>query len=284
MDSIKDRFFALDDRITALEETVGNLQKPSDEIHLVSYDREQGEIPLNEFDTFRFVKGTKWPMTEYTKLNGRWINGIVSTSNIYFLLNPTIEIKEQIELITGHSVNFSKYTICFKYSGKMEDFESAIYKNEIQDFYLFWYQGGPCYGRLKLLQNLKNSLQKKNFEIESFHVDNPTKHIPYDVFLKEYSDGMKFSATLTVVFKNKYSLVPHISYFISPIQKNNIQVSLKSLILTQAVFEFKYGKEDIPTTTVFHWMLQGMLQEEKEISNIIDDIINEVNETQNEEE
>ena len=267
MDSIKDRFFALDSRITALEETVGSLQKPSDEIHIVSSDREQGEVPLNEFDTFRFVRGSKWPITEYTKLNGRWIHGMTCISDVYFLMNPTVEIKEQVEIITGQPINFSKYILCFKYSGKKEDFESALHNNEIQNFYMFWYQGGPCYGKIKLLQNLKIAMQKKCFEIETLQIENPTKNIAYDLLLKEYIDGNFFSATLTVVFKTKYSLVPHVSYFLSPLETKAIQVSLKSLTHTQAVFEFKYGKQDIPITTVFHWMVQGMRQEENQEEN-----------------
>lgn len=264
MDSIKDKFFALDTRIKQLEELIGSLERNQDEVHIVSSDKEQGEIPLNEFDTFRFARGEKWPITEYMKLNNSWVHGMKCTSDIYFLINPTVELREQIEVLTGHSVNFSKYVICFKFAGTKHDFESAMYNHDIKDFFLFWYQGGPCYGRMKLSNAMYKELQSKNFEMETMALEAPpSHHIGYDMILKEHMNGMKFSATLTIVFKNKYALVPHISYFISPIHMKSIQIHLKCLTNTHAIFEFKYGKEMIPPLTVLHWMAQGVLVEEK---------------------
>ena len=261
MDTIKDRFFALDARIKNLEDTLITLQKPMDETHLVSSDKEQGTIQLNEFDTFRFVRGSKWPITEYAKINGRWLHGMKCVSDIYFLTNPSIEVKDQFNLIAGQSINYSKYTICFKFSGTKDEFEESLCKHEIHDFYMFWYQGGPCYGKFKMSQGLRMAIRKKQFEIETIMIDNPSKHTAYDLLLKQYVDEMNFSATLTVVFKNTYLLLPHTSYFITPLNRPNIVVSLKSLTQKQAVFEFKYGIEHIPTDTTFHWMVNGMVEE-----------------------
>lgn len=256
MDSYKQRILTLEKKVEDLEAALNKSHNLKDEIQHVSIDKEQGVIPLNEFDTYRFVRACDWLMPEFTRTNGAWKHGMVTNTNLYFLINPTDEIKELIELTVGYKVNFSRQLIAFKYLGSNEEFEDDVSNKKIVDLYLFWYQGGPCYGKINIIQPLYTEFNKKAFEIINLPHQKSNKHTPYDFILYDFIKGNQFTATMTVDFKNTYSLLPHISFFLTPIS-SCIQASIVSLTTTQAVFEFKYGKDLVPTTTQFHWLANG---------------------------
>jgi hypothetical protein len=202
MDNFKERFFALEKNVQEIEQSLCKIQRTTDDIQYVSIDKEQGIIPLDEFDTFRFMRAIGWLVTEYTYHNGVWRHGISSTSSMYFLVNPTQEVKNRVEYIAGHAVDFSKYTICFKYNGDWKSFERALTERELPDFYMFWYQGGPCYGKLTLTKELRNELETKLFEIETLPQQKVSMVTHYDMLLKNFIQGMNYTASFTVDFKD----------------------------------------------------------------------------------
>jgi hypothetical protein len=260
MDSYKQRILTLEKRVEELESSLNKSHNLKDEVQHVSIDKEMGVIPLNEFDTYRFVRVRDWLMPEFTKTNGTWKHGMVTNTNLYFLTNPTQEIKELIEMTLGYKINFSRQLICFKFLGAKEDFEDEVTNKKFLELYLFWYQGGPCYGKINIIQPLYSEFDKKAFEIIDLPHTKPTKDTPYDLILYDFISGNNFSATMTVDFKNTYLLLPHVCFFLTPIPSSSIQVRLIEVSTTQAVFEFKYGKELVPTTTQFHWLANGSVQ------------------------
>ena len=257
MESFKERLVLLEERTKTLEVNLCKSHETDSEIHLSSIDKEQGVIPLNEFDTFRFVRAENWIMPEFTKSDGNWKHGMVSNATIYFLTNPSQEIKELVELSVGQKINFSKYIICFKYYDEKTTFESMITNKKLTEFYLFWYQGGPCYGTVSIIQPLYSAFNNKPFEIEDLPKQKLDKNTSYDLILYDFIREMNFKANLTIDFKNPYKLIPHISFFLTPLDIKSLIVSLKSLSPQQAVFELKYGKDCVPITTQFHWLVTG---------------------------
>lgn len=259
MDNFKQRFFTLEEKVNELSKIILNPDISKAEIHYTSTDKEQGAIALNEFDTFRFVRANNWFVTEYSMLSGSWKHGVSCNSDVYFLINPTQEIRDYVKIIAGYPVDLSKYTICFKFSGGKKEFERALTQKEITDFYLFWYQGGPCYGKLSMIKDLRKEFETKLFEIETLPSQKINRHTPYDTILSDFVHGMNFSAILTVDFKNIYAMLPHMSYYLTPLNNDSLKLSLKSLTNTQATFELKYGIKPVPSDATFNWMISGVV-------------------------
>ena len=259
MDSFKQRFFTLEEKVSELSKIILNANSSKPEVHYTSIDKEQGAIALNEFDTFRFVRAVDWLVTEYIMLSGSWKHGVSCNADVYFLTNPTQEIRDYVEIVAGHPIDFTKYTICFKYSGNKVEFEKALTQKEIGEFYLFWYQGGPCYGKLSMIKDLRKEFEKKLFEIETMPIQKTTRHTAYDMILNEFIYGMNFSAMVTIDFKNSYAMLPHLSYYLTPINNDSLKVSLKSLTNFQAIFELRYGIKSVPNDAIFNWMIQGIV-------------------------
>lgn len=257
MDSFKQRLAILEEKTRTLELNMCKSHETENEIHVQGIDKEMGVIPLNEFDTLRFVHAHDWLMPEYTRVDGSWKYGVVSRANLYFLANPTQEIKEVVELSLGQKLNFATHTLCFKYYGEKTSFESMLVDRKLKDLYIFWYQGGPCYGKIPIVQQLYTLLNCKPFEIVDIHKHKPAKNPPYDFILSDFINGMNYSAKLIVDLKNPYKLLPHISFFLYPLDITSLRVVLKSLSPQQAVFELSYGKAHVPTSTQFHWMVSG---------------------------
>jgi hypothetical protein len=257
MDSFKERLGLLEKRTKNLEVNLCKSHETDTEIHVSSIDKEQGVIPINELDTFRFVRAENWLMPEFTKSDGTWKHGMVSNATLYFLTNPTQEIKELVEHSLHQKINFTNHIICFKYYGEKTTFESMITDKKLVDFYIFWYQGGPCYGRISILQTLYSALNSKPFEIEELPKQKSSKNPPYDFILSNFINGMNYKANLTIDFKNTYDLLPHVSFFLTPLDINTLKISLKSLTTKQAVFELSYGCGLVYTSTQFHWMVSG---------------------------
>ena len=254
MESFKERLSLLEKKTKALEINLCKSYETETEIHVTSIDKEMGVIPINELDTFRFVRAENWLMPEFTKSDGSWKHGMVSNATLYFLTNPTQEIKELVELTLHQKINFTTHIICFKYYGEKKTFESMISDKKLVEFYIFWYQGGPCYGKASILQPLYIILNSKPFEIEDLPKQKPSKNPPYDFILSDFIEGMNYKANLTVDFKNTYNLLPHLSFFLTPLNSQSLSISLKNLTTRQAIFELKYGKDVVPTNTQFHWM------------------------------
>lgn len=257
MDSFKQRLNLLEERTKALELNLCVSHETDKEIHIQDINKEMGVIPLNEFDTFRFVRAEDWLMPEFTKADGSWKHGIVTKATIYFLINPTQEVKEFVELSAGQKINFTTHTICFKYYGEETSFESMITNKKLTELYLLWHQGGPCYGKLSILQPLYSVLNSKAFEIEDMPPHKPSKNPPYDFILSDFIHGTNYTGKLTIDFKNRFRLLPHMSFFLTPLDTKTIKVSLKSLTTKQAVFELRYGAGCVHTSTQFHWMASG---------------------------
>lgn len=262
METFKQRFYSLESEVKALTKTLHKTRELESEVHYLSPGMEQGVIPLDDFDTFRFIHTKNWLFTEFIQIDGTWRQSMSCKSNVFFLVNPTNEIKEYVELIAGHKINFSKNTICFKYQGDKASFEEAFTNKEITEFYLFWYQGGPCYGKYSLIRDLRDEVNNKVFEIEVLNHDRITNHTQYDLLLYKFMDDMKFSATLTVDFKEKFLLLPHVSFFITPLDQKFIKASIKELTELKVTFEILYGRETIPTSTQFHWLANGTVPRE----------------------
>ena len=257
MEAIKQRLYSLEENYKVLTDMIHKSASLENEIHYVTSSMEQGIMPLEDFDTFRYVHVKDWLFTEFIQNGGIWRRGISHNADIYFLMNPTDEVKQLVEQIAGYKINFTKHTICFKYSGIKKDFEMDFTNKMISSLYLFWYQGGPCYGKLSLTREIRMAINSKIFEVEEFISDLPVKSRTCDMSLYKFMNEKNFTASLTVDFKVPFILPPHVSFFITPLDLKSIEARVKKITETQVVFEFSYGRDLIPMTTNFHWLVQG---------------------------
>ena len=112
------------------------------------------------------------------------------------------------------------------------------------------------------MRNLRDEINTKVFEVELINLDKISEQTAYDLILYKFMDDMKFSATLRIDFKKPFLLLPHVSFFITPLNQNFIKASIKELSELNVTFEILYGRETIPTSTQFHWLANGTVSNE----------------------
>ena len=220
-------------------------------------NQESGTLQLDEFDTHRFVHVPNWQLHEYMKQTTTWQRGPILTSDLYFLINPSEHVQEQVELANGGPINWNTHILVFRYRGSKQHFRAALETNEIPDVYLYWYQGSPYYGRFKLLPTMREQLVAKEFEIEEFPQPNKAFPVKFHHQLQQFVHSKAYTATITVDFESEYTSVPHVHWFTTPLNFTNMKISLQHVSTKQAIFEFQYGKQQVPTNTILHWMVSG---------------------------
>lgn len=244
--------------ITNLLQRIQTLEARIDSLFLnKAMNQESGTLQLDEFDTHRFVRVLDWQLHEFNKQASTWVRGPILISDLYFLTNPSEYVQEQVELANGGPINWSTHILVFRFRGPKQNFRAAIEANEIPDVYLYWFHGTPYYGRFKLLPTMRQELIKKEFEIEEFLQPNKASPVKFQYQLQQFVSSKAYSATITVDFDTEFKTVPHVNYFTTPLNFTNMKIALQHVSPTQAIFEFQYGKQQVPTNTILHWMASG---------------------------
>ena len=224
MNTFKTQFLALEASVKELREKLQKLEGtiPSvPDCHYVSFQKEAGELPLDCMDTFRFI------YTLHPKgLGGFGIHAMYS----YKCINPSEDIK-----IYYKNDYQRKYGLDIVTEIPPESFEqSGIKMGSIRTFD----NGVP---KVPITKEIKDELQNKFF---MFSKDTETE----------------FFNTETVQFKQEYEILPHVSFFITPLEKSNLTCKIIEITKKSVTFEIRYVNPvlDSSPDAVLHWQIHGV--------------------------
>ena len=97
MEKFKERILSLEKNVVDLNTRVGSIQGTTISVHpshYSVYDKEQGETPLDEFDTFRFIKFNADNMHMRNSESGPKYS---LDKNMYKLINPSKDLLPYIK-------------------------------------------------------------------------------------------------------------------------------------------------------------------------------------------
>lgn len=250
MEKFKERILNLEKNFEQINSTVKSIKGSTISVHpshYSVYDKEQGETPLDEFDTFRFVKFN----ADKSFRNSENGTPYQIHNPLYKLINPSKEIliyikngfsqvfpSQNNEQIISELKNYSYILLSFSTMNE-NDFENS-------DFETYVYPSRECRSlpyayKIKISPDVKKILDCKVWEI---------KH------------NYGFTQDITVDFKNTYKLLPHVSAYITPFTDANISVKIKELTTKKVVFTMTYGEDDnldVPNSACLHWLVNGMV-------------------------
>jgi hypothetical protein len=281
-------------------------------LHYQTSTGETGETTLEKVDTFRFMRLGNMKFRVHNYATQPTNNDLVKEKNLYILHNIPVEILEYIKMLDNayfsprddiylsescavafhideNNINIKKceiYIINFNprdlYSkskiDNMTGIESPLYINTNSATYF------------PLTQDIRDILSEKKWDFSDFRCigsqtiklhDNGSSKIRICKNIYE----TEFSQDITIKFKHKYKIAPHISYYITPveqttifkekhkvmptiqlymhpIEENKIKVSIKSITKNTVVFKLEYGfdDEDIEDNYILHWKADGIVE------------------------
>jgi hypothetical protein len=250
MDIWKQRVWNLEKKVHELTERIDSSQKAAQQPHFVTFDKETGQISLEELDTFRFV------VREMSQ------NQNPSYKYSYEFRNPTDELLERIKReFPNQSRQYGP--IYIRSSNPPETVEG----DDIEMIVTILVNGNNSIEhRISLKKDIKSLLHAKQW---AFSKDNT------------------FIQTFTIPFKNSYKILPHTFFFVTPFKDSNITYTLTNLTCKNMSIKVQYGSNDIaasnsgwndamylhndvPPTTTIHWLVQGVVESSNLISELLD--------------
>jgi hypothetical protein len=286
MEKFKQRIQDLETKVRDLDASLKDLQGvpvgvASQPTHYQTANSEQGEIALDEFDTFRFMRLGKMKIgiSNYSDPQGQNSMGI-KEKDIYILQNIPKEILEYMKGL--HNISFwPKDSMRLHYTSflafHIDEENPDISKTEMYvmntgtpDLFTrnsrYFVPGSRdllkdccCSGTyFPMSKDIKNILDEKVWDFSDFRWLK-VNHIGPDHYVNEFETH--FSQDISVEFKHNYKIIPHISFYISPVRDSKITASIKSITKKGVVFEMKYGfdEDDIPTSGCLHWSANGIV-------------------------
>jgi len=253
MNSFKTQFLALEATVKQLQE---KLQKhegttpATPDCHYVSFEREAGEISLDCMDTFRFVYTL--PLNRAPTYNPAihiGANFPNPRTYIYTLINPSEDIKNYYT-IQGKIYNlyYNPYSSQYTNHGIRIETESSPETLEKTDIQLgFSNNLNPSVTQtIPKTKEMKDALAKKFFAFSKR--DYPK------------SDFVDFIHKETVQFKQEYEILPHVNFFITPLEKSNLVCKIIEVTKKSVTFELSYGNPvlDSSPDAVLHWQIHGV--------------------------
>jgi len=286
MDKFKQRIQDLETKVRDLEASFKDLQGipvvvASQPTHYQTANSEQGEIALDEFDTFRFMRLGKMKIgiSNYSDPQAQNSMGI-KEKDIYILQNIP---KEILEYVKGLNTNmfWPKDSMRLHYASflgfHIDEENPDISKTEMYvinfgfpDLFTrnnkYFVPGARdllkdccCSGTyFPMSKELKNILDEKIWDFSDFRFLK-TNHIGVDHYVNEFETH--FSQEISVNFKHNYKIMPQVSFYVTPVRESKITATIKSLTKKGVVFEMKYGfdEDDIPTSGCLHWSANGIV-------------------------
>jgi hypothetical protein len=109
-----------------------------------------------------------------------------------------------------------------------------------------------------MTKDIRDILNSKKWDFSDFRHIADWKTYPS----VSYSPETDFSQDITINFKHKYKITPHISYYITPVEEKKIRVYMKLITKTQLIFKISYGfdKEDMSNKYTLHWKAEGVIE------------------------
>lgn len=265
---IRDIEVRVDEMDSALKVLQGMPTSPiSNQTHYQNMSGEQGEVVLDEFDTYRFLRVGKKEAVHIVHYSEYGTNGTMGTKekNMYILQNVPRDILEYVKALQNKvfypADSLTLHPACHCLAFHLNEEDPDISKTEM---YVLQFGTHPSetYTNSKtfrpsalyfpMSKEIKDILDEKIWEFSDFRTDTTT-HVP--IFMGE------FSQEITVDFKNNYKILPHVSFYLTPVRGSKITASIKSLTKKRVVFEMKYGldEDSIPTSGCLHWKVDGVV-------------------------
>lgn len=290
MDKFKQRIQDLETKVRELDDSLKNLQGvpvavASQPTHYQTANSEQGEIVLDEFDTFRFMRlgKVKVCIKNYSDHQPQGSMD-VREKDIYILQNIPNEILEYVKGLNNISfwpkdsmrIHYTTF-LAFHINEENPDIsKTEMYVMNIPHLEIFTrnsrYFVPDSEDLLKdcccsvtyfpMSKEIKNILDEKIWDFSDFRWLK-VNHIGPDHYVNEFETH--FSQEISVEFKNNYKIMPHVSFYVTPVRDSKITASIKSLTKKGVVFEMKYGfdEDDIPTSGCLHWSANGIVVPEE---------------------
>jgi hypothetical protein len=224
-----------------LKQTIARLEKEVDELkqfqkktmgippsngnlHYSTSSQEFGEYSLDEMDAFNFtVQSCKNTSTVPP-----------TYQYVYTLMNPTPELSAYLG-VQGKS--FTSGSWC---SIKPDDYEK----------YCMEQKGSP----FVLTKEIRNCLEKKLWAYYQHNNSQPNG----DLDIKKY-----ISEDITISFKNTYQILPHVSFYITPIMNTGITCSIKEITCKQVTFTVLNNTPNVQTAEdlILHYHINGIVEQ-----------------------
>jgi hypothetical protein len=279
MDKFKQRIQDLETKFRDLEASLKDLQGvpvvvASQPTHYQTANSEQGEIVLDEFDTFRFMRlgKVKISISNYSDAQPQGSMG-VKEKDMYILQSVPNEVLEYVKGLNNISF-WPKDSMRLHYTSflafHIDEQNPDISKTEMyvistncntaelhtSSKYFKEMAVGGTY--IPMSKDIKNILDEKIWDFSDFRLLK-VNHIGPDHYVNEFQTH--FSQEISVEFKNNYKIMPHISFYVTPVRDSKITASIKSLTKKGVVFEMKYGfdEDDIPRSGCLHWSANGIV-------------------------
>jgi len=243
MNTFKTQFLTLESTVKLLQERLQKLEGtvPATSIcHYVTSEQESGELSLECMDTFRFIYTTppnKLP--NYTPTSGHQN----PTCYTYTLINPSEDIKNyytsQAQIQRIHP---TEYSVAYPHGGLQILTEASPDKLEQSDIQFSRPDdNNPGYRRqFSKTKEMKEALAEKFFACS-----------------KKVNE---FAYTETVHFKQEYEILPHVSFFVTPLATSNILCKIIELTKKTVTFETRYADPMLhtPSDAILHWQVCGI--------------------------
>ena len=251
MNTFKVQFLALEATVLQLKERLHKLEgttPASPDCHYVSSEQEAGELSLDCMDAFRFVytiPPSQHP--NYTPTAGHQN----PTCYTYSLINPNQDLKNyHITHTKLNGIGYTEYSQSAPHNGLSIITETPPDKLEQSDiqFSIHNPQNG-IYSVLTKTKEMKEALGEKFFAY-SKHGPNP------------YSE---FVHKETIQFKQEYEILPHVSFFLTPLEQHKSNLICKILEITckSVTFEISYINVLLHSSpdAILHWQVKGVKKE-----------------------
>lgn len=213
------------------QETRGSPPSKGD-THISTGSQEFGEYSLEELDTFRFTV---------------LVNGFQSPNipiYCYNLENPTPELSAYFG-VQGKQFNVSNISV------EPDAFEE--YCTE---------KGGAPF---VLTNEIRKCLESKLWEFAAAAPGKNNQRFA-EVYAKYYEKlHSEFYTDITIPFKNTYKILPHISFYLTPINSSGIETCILYEITTkQVTFRIRYGNsvKHTPDNAKLHYKIEGITETE----------------------
>jgi hypothetical protein len=232
MEAFKRSILQLFPKVDGLEARVQALEgsKPSYECQYRTGTGECGEIPLDDFDTFRFLFSGKTPYPGTTSAT--------PDGYLYILQNPTPDLIAEVRLQTPTQSSPEIRIYSRTPPEKFQDCDGTVFAHNLNN---------GQYNPLNLTNALKGKFAEKFFEVAAYTGTHQT---------------FPFTRTIEIPFQHTYSILPHVQYFITPLEGLKLSFRLSEITRKGCKFHVTYGghSESILTTGVLHWQVQGIVE------------------------
>lgn len=202
--------------------------------HFVAAGQEFGEYSLEELDTFRFkmvVCGGPANTFQYS----------------YNLTNPTPELSTYLSL-------------------QAKSFATQYISVEPNVFEAYCMKGNTPF---VLTAEIRKCLESKLWEFASSITPNAGAAEVAERLAKINPINSIFSTTITIPFTQTYKIIPHCSYYITPLQLQgrslDIACEIKEITTKQVSFKISYGNskpyKDYDNLLTLHYAISGVIDQ-----------------------